>query len=77
MLPKMQASHFTKKYGVQFINEQGKLSEPFRFSQYDPHERSQTWQVLRSEFDKMMIDNARENGVDVFEVARVLDCLQR
>jgi flavin-dependent dehydrogenase len=76
MLPKMQASHFTKKYGVQFINEAGKLSEPFRFSQYDPHERSQTWQVLRSEFDKMMIDNAREHGVEVYEGTRVLDCLQ-
>ncbi len=75
LLPKMKASHFTKKYGVQFINEHGKLSEPFRFSQYDSHERSQSWQVVRSEFDKMLLDNAREHGVTVHEGARVLDIL--
>jgi len=75
MLDKMKGSHFTKKYGVQFINEFGKLSEPFRFGQYDPHERSQSWQVVRSEFDKMLLDNAREQGVVVHEGARVLDVL--
>ncbi|MEI8212286.1 MAG: NAD(P)/FAD-dependent oxidoreductase [Planctomycetota bacterium] len=73
MLDKMKGSHFTKKYGVQFISEHGKLSEPFRFEQYDPHERSQTWQVLRSEFDQMMLNNARDHGVEVHEGARVLD----
>jgi len=75
MLDRMKASHFTKKYGVQFINDQGKLSEPFRFSQYDSHERSQSWQVLRSEFDHLLIHNAREHGVTVHEGARVLDVL--
>jgi flavin-dependent dehydrogenase len=75
LLPKMKASHFTKKFGVQFINEHGKLSEPFRFSQYDSHERSQSWQVVRSEFDKMLLDNARDHGVTVHEGARVLDIL--
>ncbi len=73
LLHKMHGSHFTKKYGVQFINEQGKLSEPFRFAQYDPHERSQTWQVRRCEFDKLLLDHAREAGVVVHEGARVLD----
>ena len=31
MLPKMQASHFTKKYSVQFVNAAGKESAPFYF----------------------------------------------
>ncbi len=75
VLEKMKQSHFTKKYGVQFISEQGKLSEPFRFSQYDPHDRSQTWQVLRSEFDLMLLNHARETGVQVHEGARVLEVL--
>ena len=75
MLEKMKSSHFTKKYGVQFVNESGRLSEPFRFTQYDAHERSQTWQVRRSEFDHMLLDNAREHGVTVHEGARVLDVL--
>ena len=75
MLPKMQASHFVKKYSVQFVNSRGRESAPFYFWDNKPHECSQTWQVVRSEFDKMMLDNAREHGVDVQEGVRVLEVL--
>jgi flavin-dependent dehydrogenase len=75
MLPTMQQSHFVKKYSVQFVNSLGKQSAPFYFWDNKPHECSQTWQVVRSEFDKMMLDNAREHGVDVHEGTRVLDIL--
>src|SRR5581483_9070174 len=44
MLPKLRASHFVRKYSVQFVNERGKLSEPFYFLDHKPHESSQTWQ---------------------------------
>src|SRR6187455_2696196 len=73
MLPKMQASHFVKKYSVQFVNSEGRESAPFYFWDNKPHECSQTWQVVRSEFDKMMLDNARAHGVDVHEGVRVVD----
>src|SRR6476619_8283118 len=73
MLPKMQRSHFVKKYSVQFVNASGKVSAPFYFRDNKPHECSQTWQVARSEFDQMMLENARENGVTVHEGVRVLD----
>jgi flavin-dependent dehydrogenase len=73
MLPKMQRSHFVKKYSVQFVNAAGKLSAPFYFWDNKPHECSQTWQVVRSEFDKLMLDNAREHGVQVHEGVRVVD----
>src|SRR5438552_18724201 len=75
MLPKMQASHFVKKYSVQFVNASGKLSAPFYFWDNKPHECSQTWQVARSEFDLMMLRNASEHGVAVHEGTRVLDVL--
>jgi flavin-dependent dehydrogenase len=75
MLPKMRQSHFVKKYSVQFINAAGKLSAPFYFWDNKPHECSQTWQVVRSEFDKMMLDNAREHGVNVTEGVRVVDVI--
>lgn len=75
MLPKMQQSHFVKKYSVQFVNAAGKQSAPFYFWDNKPHECSQTWQVVRSEFDQMMLDNAREHGVDVHEATRVIDVL--
>jgi flavin-dependent dehydrogenase len=75
MLDKMKHSHFVKKYSVQFVNQKGKLSEPFYFWDNKPHESSQTWQVLREEFDTINLNNARENGVKVFEGARVIEVL--
>jgi flavin-dependent dehydrogenase len=75
MLAKMQRSHFVKKYSVQFVNAGGKLSAPFYFWDNKPHECSQTWQVVRSEFDKLMLDNAREHGVDAHEGVHVLEVL--
>jgi len=75
MLPKMKKSCFVKKHSVQFVNSTGKLSAPFYFSDNKPHECSQTWQVVRSEFDQMMLENAREHGVEAHEGIRVLDVL--
>lgn len=75
MLPKMRGSRFVKKYSVQFIDQRGRLSEPFYFVDHRPHESSQTWQVRRSEFDQVMLDNARAHGVEVQEGARVLEVL--
>lgn len=75
MLDKMKASPFVKKHSVQFVASSGKESAPFYFHDNKPHECSQTWQVIRSEFDLMMLDNAREQGVQVHQPARVLDVL--
>lgn len=75
MLPKMKGSHFIKKHSVQFVSQTGKLSEPFYFLDHKPHECSQTWQVLRSEFDTLMLENAAEHGVEVHQRVRVLDVL--
>src|SRR5262245_13141313 len=75
MLPKMQQSNFVKKYSVQFFTPSGKGSTPFYFWDNRPHECSQTWQVVRSEFDQMLLDNAREHGVTAHEGVRVLDVL--
>jgi flavin-dependent dehydrogenase len=75
MLPRLKGSQFVKKYSVQFINQHGKLSEPFYFVDHKPHESSQTWQVYRQEFDQLMLTNAREHGVDVRERVRVLEVL--
>lgn len=75
MLPKLQRSHFVKKYSVQFVNSRGTQSAPFYFWDNKPHECSQTWQVVRSEFDQMMLENAREQGVTAHEGVRVLDVL--
>src|SRR4029450_7623435 len=75
MLEKMRQSHFVKKYSVQFVRASGDMSAPFYFWTNKQHESSQTWQVARSEFDQMLLDNAREHGVDVHEGTRVLGVL--
>jgi flavin-dependent dehydrogenase len=75
MLEKMKRSHFVRKYSVQFVNQHGKMSAPFYFTEHNPHECSETWQVLRSEFDQMMLENAREHGVEVHEGVRVREVL--
>lgn len=75
LLDRMKQSHYIRKYSVQFVTDKGKLSEPFYFCDHKPHESSQTWQVRRSEFDHLLMQNAREHGVEVFEGARVHDVL--
>lgn len=75
MLPRLKASRFVKKYSVQFTNASGRDSAPFYFDEMNPHECSQTWQVVRSEFDKMMLDNAVEHGVEVWQDANVNEVL--
>ena len=75
MLPKMQASPFVKKHSVQFVNSAGRESAPFYFWDNKPHACSQTWQVVRSQFDQMMLENAREHGVDAREGVRVHEVL--
>jgi flavin-dependent dehydrogenase len=75
LLEKMKHSHYVKKHSVQFVDQRGRLSEPFYFWDNKPHESSQTWQVRRSEFDKLALDHARETGVHVHEGARVLEVM--
>jgi len=67
VLDRMKASAFTRKYSVQFVGISGRASVPFYFSQQLAHEASTTWQVLRSEFDQILLDNARERGAEVIE----------
>jgi flavin-dependent dehydrogenase len=72
MIPKMKASHFVKKYSVTFVQPDGQRSQPFYFfNRYDRETVAQTWQVLRSEFDQMLLDNAREKGAEVREETTV------
>ena len=72
MIPKMRASCFTKKYSVSFVQPDGKRSQPFYFfNRYDRETVAQTWQVTRAEFDQMMVEHARERGVEVREEVAV------
>ena len=65
MIDQMKESHFPEKYSVQFYSQTGKPSASFYFFENDPHVCSMTWQVLRSEFDQMLVINAEKHGVEV------------
>ena len=72
LIPKMKRSHFVKKFSVAFVQPDGRASQPFYFyNRYDRETIAQTWQVLRSEFDQMLLDNAREKGAEVLEQTAV------
>lgn len=75
LLPAMQAADFPKKYSVQFVNRDGRMSQPFYFSDHLDHPCTQTWQVTRDLFDTMVLDNARQRGVEVHEDTRAMELL--
>ena len=77
VIDKMRASAFVKKYSVQFVSPSGRASQPFYFfNRYDRDTVAQTWQVLRSEFDQLLLDNAREKGAMVKEETTVTELIQ-
>ncbi|HWN96426.1 MAG TPA: NAD(P)/FAD-dependent oxidoreductase [Methylomirabilota bacterium] len=77
LIEKLKASHFVKKYSVQFISPNGQASQPFYFfNRYDPETVAQTWQVLRSEFDALLVENARSKGANVLEEMKVASLLR-
>ncbi|MEQ2006325.1 MAG: NAD(P)/FAD-dependent oxidoreductase [Limisphaerales bacterium] len=77
LIPRMKASNFVKKYSVVFVSPNGRQSQPFYFfNRYDRESIAQTWQVLRSEFDQMLLDHARSKGVEVREETTVKELLR-
>jgi len=77
LIEKMRQSAFIKKYSVQFISQSGQASQPFYFfTRYDRDTVAQTWQVLRSEFDVMLMENARAKGATVLEETAVKELVK-
>ena len=71
----LRKSHFVKKYSVQFVSPSGRASHPFNFGSRYNEDVAQTWQVLRSEFDQILMDNAKSKGAEVEEQFTVQDLL--
>jgi flavin-dependent dehydrogenase len=77
LIDTMRKSAFVKKYSVQFVSPSGKASQPFYFfDRYDRDTIAQTWQVLRSEFDLMLMQRARDKGVIVLEEMTIKELLK-
>lgn len=77
LIPQLKASHFVKKFSVQFVEEDGRALHPFYFfNRYDRQTVAQTWQVLRSEFDQMLVENARKKGAEIREGVTVRELIE-
>ena len=63
------------KHSVQFVSTSGKVSQPFYFFKTIKHDCASTWQILRSDFDKMMLENAAAKGAEVRQGVAVRDVL--
>lgn len=75
MVDRLNECGFVKKWSAQFVNVDGEQSVPFYFFKHFDHPAAQTWQVTRSKFDKMLLDNARDHGATVVEGAAVTQLL--
>ncbi|MDA1263638.1 MAG: tryptophan 7-halogenase [Planctomycetota bacterium] len=74
---RMETCGFTvPKHSVQFVSTNGKRSRPFYFFQHDEHPSSHTWQVVRSDFDRMLRDNALAQGAVIHEGTAAKDLLR-
>jgi len=72
---RMDELGFPQKHGVQFYGPSGP-SRPFYFSEVADPRMHHTWQVLRSDFDRMLLDTARDAGAHVETDAQVVEvCL--
>jgi flavin-dependent dehydrogenase len=76
LLDQMRKSAFVKKHSVQFVSPSGKASQPFYFATRYEADVAQTWQVLRSEFDQILMQNARAKGATVLEEMTVTELIQ-
>jgi len=70
----MAAAGFPEKWGARLITHDGMSGRGVDFSSASDVTRPQTYQVPRAEFDRILLDRAREVGVDVREGHRVNAC---
>ena len=69
-LDKMKAS-FVRKPGVRFSNSIGDQTTTWCFSRVIPDESFLSFQVVRSDFDLLQLENSRSHGATVHEETRV------
>jgi len=71
---RVEAAGFPEKWGARLFTHDGLTGRGVDFSSVTEVRRPQTYQVPRAEFDRILMDRAREVGVDVREAHRVIAC---
>ena len=71
---RMEAARFPVKWGARLITHDGAAGRGVNFASVTEVRKPQTIHVPRAEFDRILMDRAREAGVDVREAHRVTSC---
>jgi hypothetical protein len=66
-------TNFVRKPGVRFIDRDGNVSTTWCFNHVIADETYLSFQVIRGEFDHILLKNAAKNGANVWEETTVVD----
>jgi flavin-dependent dehydrogenase len=70
----IEAASFPEKWGARLYTHDGQNGRYVDFTCVREVTRPQTYQVCREEFDRILLERAREVGVDVREACNVVTC---
>lgn len=70
----IEAASFPEKWGARLVTHDGQSGRGVNFAEASDVKRPQTYQVPRAEFDRILMERARELGVEVREGCRVTAC---
>jgi flavin-dependent dehydrogenase len=71
---KIEAASFPAKWGARLLTHDGQSGRYVDFANAWQVTRPQTYQVCRQEFDRILLERAREVGVEVREACNVITC---
>jgi flavin-dependent dehydrogenase len=71
-----KSSFVVPKCSVQFVSTDGAQTRPFYFTEHTDHPKGRTWQVVRSEFDQLLLERALTAGVTFFAETTATDLLR-
>ncbi len=71
-----ESSFIVPKYSVQFVSTDGAQTRPFYFTEHTDHPKGRTWQVVRSEFDQLLLKRSLEAGVTFYSETAATDLLR-
>ena len=70
----VEAASFPKKWGARLLTHDGQSGRYVDFANAWKVTKPQTFQVCREEFDRILLERARDVGVDVREAYKVITC---
>ncbi len=71
-MPRLEAANFLPKYGAEFVTADGWLRRRYAFAEGLVPGPSSAYEVDRSEFDKLLLENATAHGVEVRQGQQVV-----